>query len=57
MRKFRQIIKCLNIAIVKLLLCVVYIVIITPYRLIIRKPSHGWLEYSQQFHSKQGNMW
>ena len=56
MKKIRRIIRAINIAIVKVLLTIVYVVIIMPYKLFVRKPEATWAK-PQQAPTDLTKMW
>lgn len=56
MKKIRRIIRAINIAIVKVLLTIAYIVIILPYRMFVKKPEAGWAK-PQQATTDLSKMW
>ena len=56
MKKIRRIIRAINIAIVKVLLTMAYIVILMSYRLFVRKPEAKWAK-PQQAPTDLTKMW
>ena len=56
MKKIRRIIRAINIAIVKVLLTIAYVVIILPYKLFVRKPEAKWAK-PQQAPTDLTKMW
>lgn len=56
MKKIRRIIRAINIAIVKILLTIAYVVIIFPYKLFVKKPEATWTK-PQQLTTDLSKMW
>ena len=55
--KIRNIIKLINIVIVKLILTITYILIFIPYRLFIKKPDSGWINQYTNWDFDFNRMW
>lgn len=56
-RYFRTIIKYININVVSLLLSVVYILLIIPYRFFFRKNNGKWMKNEQEMDTDFKYMW